>query len=218
MVRTIQDKFEQWKLRELLHAYPDLSLRPIVNGQVRLSGSLSFSADANGLERLNDTYEVAIAVPHGFPSELPIVTETAGRIPKDFHKNDNGSLCLGSPARQYLELKKGPTLLGFVTTCLIPYLYGFSYREKHGRLPFGELDHGIKGIQRDLAALFGIDDEKAAEEMVRLAGMKKRDANKQRCPCGSDRRLGKCHNRQVNQLRSQLGRRWFRDHYLWLTE
>jgi hypothetical protein len=97
-------------------------------------------------------------------------------------------------------------------------LYGFSYREKHGCLPFGELDHGMKGICKDLAKLFEVKDEKAAEEMVRLAGMKKRDANKQRCPCGSGQRLGKCHNRQVNRLRDGLGPSWFRDHYRWLTE
>lgn len=218
MIRTIRDKFERWKLGELLHDYPGLSLRPIVNGQVRLVGFLSFSAEANGLERIDDAYEVEIAVPHSFPRGLPLVTETAGRIPNDFHRDDDGSLCLGSPARQYLELNKAPTLPGFVRTCLIPYLYGFSYREKHGRLPFGELDHGMKGIMKDLAALFGIDDEKSAQEMVRLAGMKKRNANKRRCPCGSGRRLGKCHNRKLNPLRQALGRTWFRDHYRWITE
>lgn len=217
MISTIQEKFDQWKLGDLLRAYPGLSLRPIVNGQVRLSGQLSFSAEANDLERIDDSYEVEIAIPRRFPHQPPLVTEAAGRIPKSFHTNDDGSLCLGSPVRQQLELKKAPTLPGFVQACVIPYLYGFSYREKHGRLPFGELEHGLKGIHKDFATLFGVQTEKAAEQMVRLAGMKKRPANKNRCPCGSGRRLGKCHNRKVNGLRKQLGRTWFRKQYQWIA-
>ena len=218
MPSTTYDKFERWKLAELLTAHPDLSLKPITNGQVRLSGLLSFSADAKGRERIDDAYEVEIKVPHGFPQKLPLAKETGGRIPKDFHRNSDGNLCLGSPARQQLELKKCPTLPGFVNSCVIPYLYGFSYREKYGSLPFGELDHGMKGLRSDLAGLFGISDEVAAEKMARLAGMKKRDANKRRCPCGGGRRLGKCHNRHVNSLRRRLGRSWFREHYQWSSE
>lgn len=217
MPNTIQDKFDQWKLVELLRAHPGLSVQPIVNGQVRLAGTLAFSAHARGLERIDDAYELEIAVPDGFPRELPLVKETAGRIPEGFHTNDDGSLCLGSPVRQHLELAKAPTLPGFVKTCVIPYLYGFSYREKHGHLPFGELDHGMKGIRKDFAALFGVKDEKIGAHMVRLAGMKKRDANKQSCPCGNGRRLGKCHNRRVNTLRTRLGRTWFREQYRWMS-
>lgn len=156
-------------------------------------------------------------VPNRFPRELPLVKESAGRIPKDFHTHDDHSLCLGSPVRQQLALSKSPTLPGFIRSCVIPYLYGFSYREKHGELPFGELDHGMKGIRNDLADLFGVQDRKAVEQMVYLAGMKKRNANKRPCPCGSGRRLGKCHNRRVNHLRRRLGRTWFREQYHWLT-
>ena len=46
-------------------------------------------------------------------------------------------------------------------------------------------------------------------EFVRLTAMRKRHANKQACPCGSGRRLGRCHHRRINTLREQLGRRWF---------
>jgi SEC-C motif len=55
-------------------------------------------------------------------------------------------------------------------------------------------------------------------EMVPLTTLKKRVANKHLCPCGSNRRLGKCHNLTVNRLRKQLGRSWFRKEYRWLTE
>jgi hypothetical protein len=39
-----------------------------------------------------------------------------------------------------------------------------------------------------------------------LAATKKCRANKQPCPCGSGRRLGRCHSRRVNSLRKRVGR------------
>src|SRR5262249_21268599 len=67
-----------------------------------------------------------------------------------------------------------------------------------------------EGIRQDYAALFGVQSEGAADEFVRLASLNKRAANQYLCPCGSNRRLGKCHHRQVNRLRARLGRSWFR--------
>jgi hypothetical protein len=94
----------------------------------------------------------------------------------------DGSLCLGSPSQQKLALTRNPTLPGFVKACVIPYLYGFSFREKHGFLPFGDLKHGVPGIRQDFAEIFGIKDGKAAMLLVKLAGMKKRIANEHPCP------------------------------------
>jgi hypothetical protein len=218
MTETIADKFELWKIRELLQAYKGLELRPIWNGFVRIEGTLLFSADANGLERINDSYEICLWVPLEFPRRIPFVKETGGRIPKDFHKMTDGSLCLGSPSRQKLALGRDPTLPGFVRLCVIPYFYGFSFREKHKSLPFGDLKHGSQGLRQDFAEIFGIKDGKAAIQMVKLAGMKKRIANKRPCPCGSGRRLGKCHNLKVNGLRRQLGRIWCHAQYQWIEK
>ena len=212
----ISKKLERWQLEELLRTQPGLSLKPIVEGVVRISGTFSFSANADGREQIEDTYKLDISVPDVFPSKLPLVTELGGRIPKDFHTFSDGTLCLGSPTRLRLKLCESPTLPTFANECLIPYLYGYSFKEKNGYLPFGELDHGPGAILKDYADLFGVKDEKKALEMIRLASLKKRDANKQRCPCGSGRRLGSCHNLQVNQLRHRLGRSWFRDQYTML--
>jgi hypothetical protein len=189
---------------------------PKVNGQLRIKGVLPFKAEADGLERIEDEYLVDIVVPPSFPRDLPAVTETAGRIPRRFHTNPDRSLCLGSPTRQRLALGHSQTLSTFVEQVLIPYLYGFSFRERHNFLPFGELAHDKEGLIEDFANLFGETEDWSVLEMVRLTGLKKRHANKQPCPCGSGRRVGKCHHLRLNALRNQLGRRWFHDQYSWL--
>jgi hypothetical protein len=130
-------------------------------------------------------------------------------VPKDFHKMTGGELCLGSPTRLRLILSDTSSLLFFIERCVIPYLYGYSLVEKGGALPFGELAHGAKGLRDDLADLIGFDDDRTLYRFVRLLTLKKRQANKLPCPCGSGIRVGRCHNRKLNTLRRKLGRYWF---------
>jgi hypothetical protein len=119
-------------------------------------------------------------------------------------------LCLGSPTRLRLMVLRSPTLLSFVERCVIPYLYGRSYYEWHGEMPFGELKHGRKGIVKDLAELFGAKTDVSAIGYARLAAMRKRSANKEQWPCGSGHRLGRYNRGMVNEFRRRLGRFWFR--------
>ena len=98
-------------------------------------------------------------------------------------------------------------------TLVLPYLYGYSYYERHGVMIFGEQEHGDQGIRDQLGQLYQAPPIEGVEEYLRLTGLHKRVANKRPCPCRSGRRLGRCHNRVVNALRSRLGRHWFRDEY-----
>ena len=210
MLESLRQQFTRWRLEALLLKYPGLRLTPASSGYVTLAGALAFDAESSGKERIDDEYQLEISVPKGFPVCIPSVRETEGRIPSSFHKLDDGALCLGSPTRLRLMLIESPSIICFVERCVIPYLYGYSYFEKHGTLHFGQLDHGEPGIRQDFASLFGIDRSDIVPQFVRLTSMKKRIANKQICPCGSQRRLGRCHHRRVSALRDRLGRHWFR--------
>jgi hypothetical protein len=205
-------RLETLRLDELRRQQPGLQLRPVSDGELKLAGELEFSAEAPGYDRLNDRYDVEIIVPASFPREPPLVREVGGRIPATFHTNPDGTLCLGSPAKLRLSLLRTPTLPGFVNQCVVPYLYGYTHWEKHGKLPFGELAHGPAGLRQEFAGFFGLADGRTAAALVRLAGMRKRVANKLPCPCGSGRRLGRCHHLAVNRLRYELGRKWLRQH------
>lgn len=214
----VRRRNEALAIGSLLRTYPGLRLLPAADDRLRLAGTLTFSAKVKGFGEISDSFEIAISVPEAFPDELPDVEETGGRVPRTFHTNPDGSLCLGSPTRQRLHLVERPTLLAFAQYCIVPYFYNFSYFKKHGKLPLGELAHGLKGIRQDYAELFGVKTETAAVEMVRLASMKRRVANKYPCPCGSGRRLGKCHNSKVNVYRDTLRRSWFRNEHRSLVD
>jgi hypothetical protein len=207
---SFRQRASRWGVEDVLRRYPELRLAPASQGVLRLIGTLRFSGRPRGKESIDDEYEVDLSVPDRPTQNLPIARETRGRIPDTQHKNPDGSLCLGSPTRLRLAIHGAKPLLSFVENCLIPYLYGYSYFERHAAWPFGELKHGEEGIHEDFASLFGIGPDESVEEFVRLAAMKKRLANRARCPCESGRRVGRCHGRRINQLRKRLGRVWFR--------
>ncbi len=209
MTESVRQRFMRWRMEELLLKYSGLRLAPTSGPFVKLAGYLSFCAEAPRKERIDDEYEIEILVPFRFPEEVPSVREIARRIPASYHKLSDGSLCLGSPTRLRLMVLGSPWINSFVELCVIPYLYGYSYFEKHSKSPFGELDHGEDGIRQDLASLYGVEGRDVVPQLVRLTSMKRRIANKRICPCGSSQRLGRCHNRRVNSLRNRLGRRWF---------
>lgn len=210
MPESFRNRLIRWAVEEVLHAYPGMRIAPSIDGEMKLQGSLAFAAKPSSKERIDDAYEISIAVPEGFPGSLPSVCEIGGRIPPTYHKLDDGSLCLGSPTRLMLMLSAAPTLKGYIDHCIVPYLYGYSYFERCGVPPFGELDHGRAGIVDDFALLFGAKSSNDVPAFLRLTAMSRRVANKKPCPCGSPHRLGRCHHVRVNELRRRLGRGWFR--------
>jgi hypothetical protein len=193
-------------LPELLARYKHLRLMPSRTGEITLRGTLEFTASANGRATVNDHYEISVYVPKSYPSELPVVHETNGKIPPDFHKLEGDALCLGSPFRLWLLIRRNPSLLNFIERVVLPYLYGFSLHSMGAEMPFGELEHGNPGLIDDLGEMLGSPSRVATNAYLKAMRLKKRVANQGPCPCGGGVRLGCCHNRQVNTLRKALRR------------
>jgi len=196
---------------DLLRRFPHLALRPHRDGRIVIAGDLQFSAVVLRFGTIEDAFSVEIHIPENFPSRLPSVFERDGRIPKTHHKMTDGSLCLGSPLVLRLKAVKGRTLLAFVEACIVPYFAGYSIYERTGEMLFGELAHGIPGLLEEYGRLTGATSDAACIGLIECLGLKKRVANKRMCPCGSGRRLGRCHNRRINPLREVASRAWFRN-------
>jgi hypothetical protein len=213
----LAEKWKAWQVDALLRDYPGLSVLPCSIGTLIVGGSFTFTGVYDGKE-ISDTYEIRLEISRHFPRVIPSVFEVGARTPKDFHKLDDGSLCLGSRLRLQLMVATHPTITGFVQHAVIPYLYSYSHKERYGDLPYGDLAHGVSGLIDDYMRIFRVPNRAAAERMVYLTSLQKRKANKQRCPCGSGIRVGKCHHMILNRLRHRLGRLWFRSEYEMLTE
>lgn len=185
-VQIIRQQFE-----ELASKFTKLYLEKRIDGLWRIWGLLGFAGEFSD-QLIEDEYAILMVVPNDYPKNLPRVWETENRIPLDFHKYTNESLCLGAPLAIKKIFYEKPTLNGFVQNCLIPYLYSYSFYAKYGNMPFGELSHGTKGIYEYYRELFHLEEKRAILRLIKmLAGNNYRGHLP--CPCGSGKKLRSCH-------------------------
>jgi len=210
---------DPYGIRQFSKEYPGMRLAPSRGPFTNLKGVFSFTAVSEGGQKITDHYQIEIEVPDAFPHALPTVIETGGRIPLDgiYHVNDDRTLCLGSPLRLLYFISIKPTLSGFAENCLVPYFYALSGKLKNGgKFLFGELAHGEKGIIDDYQDLLGLQTRTQVNAALKLLAMRRRVANKNNCPCGCGRRLGKCSfHRKLNVFRKLVPRSWFSKHKLY---
>ncbi|MCR9261199.1 MAG: hypothetical protein NXH95_15865 [Pseudomonadaceae bacterium] len=203
------------ELEDFLSRNPSMRLSKLSADIVELKGIYQLDAQMEGFKHVRDAFELTITLSHRYPSKLPVVVETGGRIPRnhDHHVNENGSLCLGSDIKLKSILRTDQCVCAFAKKCLTPFLYSLSYKIKYGVFPYGELAHGETGLVHDYESLFGVTGKRAVLGVLSALASRKRVANKSPCPCGCHRRLGRCDYRYVvAQWRGLDRRRWFREH------
>lgn len=158
-----------------------------------VAGMLPFEASADGLESINEAFEIELVVPYDFPEIFPRVKETGGRITTDYeHRNPDGTLCLAIPLEQRRVFFEQPTLLGFINRLVIPYLYGYCFWERHGSHPFDEAAHGYEGILCHYVDALGLRDEISALRVICFL-FEYGYRGHHECPCGSGQRVRSCH-------------------------
>ena len=170
------------------------------SGEVVLEGVLAFEVEPEGLASITDSFEISIRIPDVYPDDLPRVTETGGKIEKNYeHVFTSGTLCLGVPIEMQRIFSQQPTLLGFVNKLVVPYLYGYCYWKMNGEHPFGERRHGGEGIIQYYIEELHLNDEFTALAFIRFL-CEQGYRGHERCPCGSGRKVLKCHGLTLRAL------------------
>ena len=99
---------------------PRLKIKYSDDEKVVLIGLLELTHEPNGSgPKVFDAFEILIEIPKDFPTSLPKVFETSGRIPlkPDFHINENGSICYGVP--EIISARRPDLSLEQFITCLL---------------------------------------------------------------------------------------------------
>lgn len=195
-----------------------MTVQPSKSSCLVLKGIFEFSAKPEGKPETTDWYQLEIVVPNLFPGNIPVVIETGQKIPRngDYHVNcgTDNSLCLGSPLRLIILIRRNPSLVGFAENCLVPYLYAVSRKLQNGeKFTFGELEHGTPGVLNDYRKLFGLKHWHQVVQMLKLLSIERRYANKLTCPCGCRKRLKQCSFHKIlNTYRKLATIPWFKKH------
>ncbi|MCK8123918.1 SEC-C domain-containing protein [Pseudoalteromonas sp. 2CM39R] len=193
------NKFIHEQIQAVLDSYPNLRL--VQNGSdILLTGSLYFSALAEGKETITANYDVKISVPCSYPDDLPTVFPSVYSLDKRFeHTNPDGSFCLAIPIEERELFEIEPSLLGFINNLVVPFLYGYSYFLKYGEHPFDEREHGNKGILDFYLERFKSRDARTVLTSLYKFAVHGYHAH-EKCPCGSGKKVLKCHNTELKSL------------------
>lgn len=180
-------------IAEVRAKYPGLNhrVKPIINSHV-LQGEIKFHGNFNEIA-ISDSYLICIEIDFDYPLKIPRVFETGNRIPPDFHKMSDGSLCLGVELEMIEYLAKDDNLLSFIQKFVISYLYSYSYFNKYGVMPYGERSHGSMGIIEFLMEKLSLSNQSELLPIITaLSSDKFRYNGKKPCPCGSGIRMSDC--------------------------
>lgn len=180
-------------IAEFQRCYPDMRLQPVSGHQTLFEGDFRFEAQFSNVV-VADSYRLRLLAEHDARS-LPTVWEIGSRIPKtaEYHVNPGGTLCLGSPIGLRVAAGREPTLRSFADKCVVPYLFATSRILAGDKTyAFGELPHGDAGLMHDYRKRTGLQSREQIAAALELLTLRRRIANKQLCPCGCARRLGRC--------------------------
>lgn len=208
---------ERYGLPALRAAFPGLTPGQIAEDphfergdRLCVLGHLGFETpELEDRPSLTWTYELKLIVPRSFPCDLPRVYSIDGQVPREYHTNPNGDLCLGPPLQLQEILREDPTLLGYVMGAVVPYLYRHRFTVLFpGREPptWGELEHGTPGLLGYYERRLGACGYAACLALLRHGGMKQRTGRRSPCPCGSGRSLNACHYSRMADVRQSAGR------------
>lgn len=156
-----------------------------------------------------EAFAVDVVLPPDSPRGLPAVWEVGGRIPRvvdPHHVNaQDDSLCVLLPEAYWYTNPLGLTLPEYLEGPLRNHLAGQSMVLRGHDWPPGEWGHGSRGPLQFYEELFGVQGEDRLRPFLELligGGIDGRWL----CPCGSERKLRKCHGKQVYLAQSRIPR------------
>jgi hypothetical protein len=202
--------FTTEEISEVENRYP--RLRAAENGVAE--GVLDLHAVYDGEER-RDEFQVRIVAPSDYPNSIPSLLETGGRTAaiaakygiedhRDLHRNPGtGRACLCVKQEERRRFPKGANLGHFLEELVVPYLFGLSHFEEHGKWPWPDYSHGTLGIVEYYAdaaddpcnELIGstLDLLKQDIGWRKLRRQIRKPSAMRMCVCGSRKPISRCH-------------------------
>ncbi len=212
------------RIDKLLEKQPLMHIVPTSQkDEIRIVGWFKINKRYSDYGEVNRDFKIRILVSKDKLKDLPKVVEIGGEIPRvsDNHINSDGSLCLGTIPELKIILKECDyDLYEYLHKTLVPFLYAISLKLE-GRVTdwiFGERSHGTKGVLEFCRDNFNSKDYLQALHLSYLGTLKRREANKHRCPCLCGRRFGSCSYFNIDAIRNKKGRKFFNDVFLSLLD
>lgn len=150
-------------------------------------------------------FDIEIVLSPRYPDREPKVFEIGGRIARnpDRHVNSDGDCCV-TVWEHWLASTQDHSFGSFLNGPLHQFFLGQYWFEKTGKWPFGEYAHGDNGLWEAYAEVLGIPNKK--KDVLYRLRLLSQDWPKGHwlCPCGSGRRLRRCHRSDLIALHEKI--------------
>lgn len=144
------------------------------------------------------TYAVSVFIPFDFPSSLPWMEETGGRIEQHEDWHNVKSCCVSTPAIMFAELADDFTLSNWFIKFAYPFLMNHVFRLETGGYANGEFDHYTPGTLQGYFKLLKTTNVKEVIERLKLMSGVKPMGKNAKCFCGSGKRIKDCYSANPN--------------------
>lgn len=184
--------------RTLRARYPTLHAF-IEKGMCVVHGTLPIEHQGS----IADRYTLSIELPEDYPRSLPVVWETANRIPRELDRHvitSTGQLCIGVPIELWIQLCGDFSIEQVLDIPVRNFLIGNSLVERGEPWPHGDHAHGAAGVLEFYADLLGTTDPMLVVKLL-LDVLHGKVRGHWPCPCGSGAIIRKCHKNAVDELR-----------------
>ena len=191
-------------VRAAIAGYPTLHLF-LSDPNAEIRGTFPVRDESGGTL---DEYVVSIELRAGYPKTLPVVRETAGRIPHTLDRHvvrPHGTCCVLLPDARWEEWPVEAPFSDYLAGPLRNFFLGQSIVEQGGEWPFGEWAHGNQARLDYYKALVQTESNIELRRYLEVIGWP-HTRGRVSCPCGSGRRLRKCCHSKVHDLHSKLPR------------
>lgn len=187
---------------DLREHYPSLYLFIEPEGTAVVRGTFAVRSPEG---RVLDRYQVSIELPPDYPRTVPVVREVGGRIPwkKEFHVDPDGKACVLLPDERWRCFPEGAPFRQFLDGPVLHFFLGQSLVALGEEWPFGEWAHGKKGIDEYYRELLGTDDPRTVDRVLYVLAKLNLKGHWD-CPCGRGRKIGRCCQSRIADLRRKI--------------
>lgn len=161
---------------------------------------ISCSSQINGVKTFLD-YTILIELPYSYPNKLPTCYEYGEKTIHSYHHinpDKVGSFCLGTEIELRYRLFPNYAISKYFEL-IVEYLTIYSYYQKYHTMPVDERSHGKKGILEGYQYLFKSEDETIILRLLSALPVKNSNKNLP-CPCGSNKKMKKCHYYELRKI------------------
>jgi hypothetical protein len=131
-------------IENFLSDYPTFIIIDETKDKIILKGYLEFFLTHKDI-KIYKKILLKIKFYKNYPIFLPKIYDIENILLNNFHKNPDGSLCLGTEIDIRRVLFKNNSLSEWIKKCVEPFIFSSVYFEKYGMLIFGEREHGVIG-------------------------------------------------------------------------